>query len=223
MIAFMAATVLSAVSSAFSASNAAEQARMSAELNSMQHKANAEIARMNAAKVRSELVSESKAFEMQGAIQGFRDGAAMADTRAKQGGSGVYMNSASSYQVRMSENLMHKANMANIDANRIYNQTAKMNEAVGYEANALMEEGMASAMSMVGQSISPGKNAAISGALSFGTSIASGYASGALGEAVSQAPVMESFGSSVGAFDWTVPSMTPISAPVSANPFTIIP
>lgn len=179
MYAVVAMAALTAISSAFSASNAAKQAKLQAELSAMQHEANAEMARMNAAQKRFELVSQSKAYEMQGAIQGFKDGAAMADTRASQASSGVYMDSASSYQVRASQNMMHKATMANIDSNRIYNQTAMMNQALNYETTALIEDAQMSMMSGIASSINPSQAGFMSGALAFGTTMAAGWANGA--------------------------------------------
>lgn len=153
-------------------------ARAQYQLAATQAKNRAEIARMNAELSSMALLTNQAKLENQAALEGLRAGQEMAATRVSQAGSGVYMNSASSYEVRASQRFARAVDMANTEINRVTQLTADMATISNYQAQAIGFEGDARANQILADSINPHRNAfgsVLMNALSgFGNSVASG-------------------------------------------------
>lgn len=148
------------------------------QLAATQAKNSAAIARMNAELSAMTLLTNQARIENQAALEGFQAGQEMAATRVSQAGSGVYMNSASSYEVRASQRFARAVDMANTEINRVTQLTADMATISNYQAQAIGYEGEARANQILADSINPRRNffgSVLTNALSgFGNSVASG-------------------------------------------------
>lgn len=148
------------------------------QLAATQAKNSAEIARMNAELSAMTLLTNQARIENQAALEGFQAGQEMAATRVSQAGSGVYMNSASSYEVRASQRFARAVDMANTEINRVTQLTADMATISNYQAQAIGYMGDARANQILADSINPRRNffgSILTNALSgFGNSVASG-------------------------------------------------
>ena len=122
---------------------------------------------MNAELSAMALLTNQARIENQAALEGLQAGQEMAATRVSQAGSGVYMNSASSYEVRASQRFARAVDMANTEINRV----TQLTQAIGYM-------GEARANQILADSINPRRNAfgsVLMNALSgFGNSVAMG-------------------------------------------------
>lgn len=162
-----------------SASGAKSQAIASKYQNAMaanKAKYDARIARLNAKSQAFDTVANQLALEQQVSQRSLQEAAVMAQTRISHAASGVAMDSASKYEVRANQQLMHVAGMANAEMNRVQalnNDQLKMTQ---YRANALLSQAEAQASSIVADSIKPNRVLAqslltggIGGAAQFGT------------------------------------------------------
>lgn len=146
--------VLSGASQAKSQAMASKYQNMMAA-NQARHEA--KIAEINAGKQAMDTVSNQLALEQQTMQQALQDAAIMAQTKISHAGSGVAMDSASKYEVRANQKMMHIASMANAEANRVQaleNDRAKMMQ---YRTNAMMSRAGAEASSIVANSIHPNR------------------------------------------------------------------
>ena len=122
-----------------SASSAKSQAIASKYQNAMaanKAKYDARIAQLNAKSQAYDTVANQLALEQQVSQRSLQEAAVMAQTRVSHAASGVAMDSASKYEVRANQQLMHVAGMANAEMNRVQalnNDQLKMTQ---YRANA---------------------------------------------------------------------------------------
>lgn len=143
-----------------SASSARSQAIASKYQNAMaanKAKYDARIAQLNAKSQAFDTVANQIALEQQASQKSLQEAAVMAQTRISHAASGVAMDSASSYEVRANQQLMHVAGMANAEMNRVQalnNDQLKMTQ---YRANALLSRAEAQASSIVADSIKPNR------------------------------------------------------------------
>lgn len=143
-----------------SASSARSQAVASKYQNAMaanKAKYDARIAQLNAKSQAFDTVANQIALEQQASQKALQEAAVMAQTRVSHAASGVAMDSASSYEVRANQQLMHVAGMANAEMNRVQalnNDQLKMTQ---YRANALLSRAEAQASSIVADSIKPNR------------------------------------------------------------------
>lgn len=143
-----------------SASSARSQAIASKYQNAMaanKAKYDARIAQLNAKSQAFDTVANQIALEQQVSQRSLQEAAVMAQTRVSHAASGVAMDSASSYEVRANQQLMHVAGMANAEMNRVQalnNDQIKMTQ---YRANALLSRAEAQASSIVADSIKPNR------------------------------------------------------------------
>lgn len=143
-----------------SASGAKSQAIASKYQNAMaanKAKYDARIAQLNAKSQAYDTVANQIALEQQVSQRSLQEAAVMAQTRISHAASGVAMDSASSYEVRANQQLMHVAGMANAEMNRVQalnNDQLKMTQ---YRANALLSRAEAQASSIVADSIKPNR------------------------------------------------------------------
>ena len=143
-----------------SASSAKSQAIASKYQNAMaanKAKYDARIAQLNAKSQAFDTVANQIALEQQASQKSLQEAAVMAQTRISHAASGVAMDSASSYEVRANQQLMHVAGMANAELNRVQalnNDQLKMTQ---YRANALLSRAEAQASSIVADSIKPNR------------------------------------------------------------------
>lgn len=143
-----------------SASSARSQAIASKYQNAMaanKAKYDARIAQLNAKSQAFDTVANQIALEQQASQKSLQEAAVMAQTRISHAASGVAMDSASSYEVRANQQLMHVAGMANAELNRVQalnNDQLKMTQ---YRANALLSRAEAQASSIVADSIKPNR------------------------------------------------------------------
>lgn len=164
-------SVLGGLGSGLSAQQAAEQQKFQLSMSAQQHKYNSQTATINAQLAASTNYYNQLVAEKAATAQNLADGAAMASTITSQAGSGIFMNSASSYEVRANEKLMHKANLVNAETNRI-NELAAGNALVtNYMTTALTERAAGEADTIIASSIDPRKafwmSAAITGLSSY--------------------------------------------------------
>lgn len=159
---FMAIMAVVAIASQVlsSASGAKSQAIASKYQNAMaanKAKYDARIAQLNAKSQAYDTVANQIALEQQVSQRSLQEAAVMAQTRISHAASGVAMDSASSYEVRANQQLMHVAGMANAEMNRVQalnNDQLKMTQ---YRANALLSRAEAQASSIVADSIKPNR------------------------------------------------------------------
>lgn len=143
-----------------SASSAKSQAVASKYQNAMaanKAKYDSRIAQLNAKSQAYDTVANQIALEQQVSQRSLQEAAVMAQTRVSHAASGVAMDSASSYEVRANQQLMHVAGMANAEMNRVQalnNDQLKMTQ---YRANALLSQAEAQASSIVADSIKPNR------------------------------------------------------------------
>ena len=143
-----------------SASGARSQAIASKYQNAMaanKAKYDARIAQLNAKSQAFDTVANQIALEQQASQKALQEAAVMAQTRISHAASGVAMDSASKYEVRANQQLMHVAGMANAEMNRVQalnNDQLKMTQ---YRANALLSRAEAQASSIVADSIKPNR------------------------------------------------------------------
>lgn len=143
-----------------SASSAKSQAIASKYQNAMaanKAKYDARIAQLNAKSQAFDTVANQIALEQQASQKSLQEAAVMAQTRISHAASGVAMDSASLYEVRANQQLMHVAGMANAEMNRVQalnNDQLKMTQ---YRANALLSRAEAQASSIVADSIKPNR------------------------------------------------------------------
>ena len=143
-----------------SASSAKSQAIASKYQNAMaanKAKYDARIAQLNAKSQAYDTVANQIALEQQVSQRSLQEAAVMAQTKVSHAASGVAMDSASSYEVRANQQLMHVAGMANAEMNRVQalnNDQLKMTQ---YSANALLSRAEAQASSIVADSIKPNR------------------------------------------------------------------
>lgn len=143
-----------------SASSAKSQAIASKYQNAMaanKAKYDARIAQLNAKSQAFDTVANQIALEQQASQKALQEAAVMAQTRISHAASGVAMDSASKYEVRANQQLMHVAGMANAEMNRVQalnNDQLKMTQ---YRANALLSRAEAQASSIVADSIKPNR------------------------------------------------------------------
>lgn len=124
-----------------------------------QARGQAKLSRLNAQNASVSLLYNQARYENAAMQQGLAAAQQMAQTRVSQAGSGVYMNSTSSYEVRASERFAQAVNHANLEVNRV-NQLAEdkgaitqhLSDAVGYEGEARANE-------IIADSINPKRNA----------------------------------------------------------------
>ena len=137
-----------------SASSAKSQAIASKYQNAMaanKAKYDARIAQLNAKSQAYDTVANQIALEQQVSQRSLQE------AEVSHAASGVAMDSASSYEVRANQQLMHVAGMANAEMNRVQalnNDQLKMTQ---YRANALLSRAEAQASSIVADSIKPNR------------------------------------------------------------------
>lgn len=143
-----------------SASSAKSQAVASKYQNAMaanKAKYDARIARLNAKSQAFDTVANQIALEQQASQKALQEAAVMAQTRISHAASGVAMDSASKYEVRANQQLMHVAGMANAEMNRVQALNNDQLKVEQYRANALLSQAEAQASSIVADSIKPNK------------------------------------------------------------------
>lgn len=143
-----------------SASGAKSQAIASKYQNAMaanKAKYDARIAQLNAKSQAYDTVANQIALEQQVSQRSLQEAAVMAQTRISHAASGVAMDSASSYEVRANQQLMHVAGMANAEMNRVQALNNDQLKVQQYRANALLSQAEAQASSIVADSIKPNK------------------------------------------------------------------
>lgn len=151
-IAIMAA---SALSGGAQAKQQAENAKIQLQAQAAQADFKSKTAKLNAGAIAQNTVTEQQAYESQANIQALQDGFAMASQRASQGGSGVYLNSASKYETAASQKYIHSVNMANIETNRTNALAKSRSNMVGQMGSALVSKAQGEAALMVDASIDP--------------------------------------------------------------------
>ena len=148
------------------------------QLAATQAKNQAELSKMNAELSAMALLTNQARIENQAALEGLQAGQEMAATRVSQAGSGVYMNSASSYEVRASQRFARAVDMANTEINRVTQLTSDMATITNYQSQAIGYMGDARANQILADSINPHRNAfgsLLTNALSgFGNAVAMG-------------------------------------------------
>lgn len=152
---FVALTALSALSGGAQAKQQAENAKAQLQAQAAQAEFQSKTAKLNAGAIAQSTVTEQQAYESQASIQAMQDGFAMASQRASQGGSGVYLNSASKYEVAASQKYVHTVNMANIETNRTNALAKSRSNLTGQMGNALVSKAQGQAASMIDASIDP--------------------------------------------------------------------
>lgn len=135
----------------------AENAKFQMEGEAIKADYESKIAKLNAQGEAYAAITEQQKYVMQAAMQGIQDGAMMANETAVQAGSGVALNSASKYEVRANQNLMHQINMSNIGLNRIQALAQSRANMTNYMANSMVSQGKSTASSIIGASIDPGE------------------------------------------------------------------
>lgn len=145
------------IGGALSAGSQAHQSKMQNQMAANKAKYDARISRLNAKSQAYDAVANQIALEQQVSQRSLQEAAVMAQTRVSHAASGVALDSASSYEVRANQQLMHVAGMANAEMNRVQalnNDQLKMTQ---YRANALLSQAEAQASSIVADSINPNK------------------------------------------------------------------
>ena len=84
-----------------------------------QARGQAKLSRLNAQNASVSLLYNQARYENEAMQQGLAAAQKMAQTRVSQAGSGVYMNSTSSYEVWASERFAQAVNHANLELNRV--------------------------------------------------------------------------------------------------------
>lgn len=150
------------IGGALSAGSQAHQSKMQNQMAANKAKYDSRIARLNAKSQAYDAVANQIALEQQVSQRSLQEAAVMAQTRVSHAASGVALDSASSYEVRANQQLMHVAGMANAEMNRVQalnNDQLKMTQ---YRANALLSQAEAQASSIVADSINPNKQLMLS-------------------------------------------------------------
>lgn len=150
-----AAMAVSALAGGAQAKQQAENAKIQLQAQAAQAEFQSKTAKLNAGAIAQNTVTEQQAYESQATIQAIQDGAAMASQRAAQGGSGVYMNSASKYESSASQKYIHTVNMANIETNRTNALAKSRSNLTSQMGNALVSKAQGQAASMIDASIDP--------------------------------------------------------------------
>lgn len=153
----VAAIATQVLSSASGAQSQAVQSKMQNQMAANKAKYDSRIAQLNAKTQAFDTVANQIALEQEASQKALQEAAVMAQTRVSHAASGVAMDSASSYEVRANQQLMHVAGMANAEMNRVQalnNDQLKMTQ---YRANAMLSRAEAQASSIVADSIKPSK------------------------------------------------------------------
>lgn len=135
----------------------AQQQKFQNQMAAMKAKSEARIAEINAAQAAHDTVANQIALEQQTMQQALQDSAAMAATKISHAGSGVAMNSASKYEVRGNQKLMHVIGMANAEQNRVQalnNDNMRMAKS---EADAVVRRADAVANDVLAQAQHPNR------------------------------------------------------------------
>ena len=158
----VAAIATQVIGGALSAGSQAHQSKMQNQMAVNKAKYDARISQLNVKAQAYDAVANQIALEQQVSQRSLQEAAVMAQTRVSHAASGVAMDSASSYEVRANQQLMHVAGMANAEMNRVQalnNDQLKMTQ---YRANALLSQAEAQASSIVADSINPNKQLMLS-------------------------------------------------------------
>lgn len=121
------------------------------------------VARMNAQVTALERNAQMAALESQALQAGLKDAQVRSATYIQQANQGVALNSASKYQQRASQELMHVISQNNIDAQRVHNLSALENKKVNYMGQAIMEKGNALANNIGASSVNVFENRLLGG------------------------------------------------------------
>lgn len=110
-------------------------------------------ARMNAGAMAQERQSQMKVVENQALTVGLRDAQVRAASYVQQAAQGVALNSASKYQARASQELMHVINRNNIEANRVETLNSARSKISDQLGSSEAYKGKAAANTLLGASI----------------------------------------------------------------------
>lgn len=136
-----------------------KSSKMQYQAAASQARGQARLSRINAQLASASLLTNQARAENAAMQQGLAAAQQMASTRVSQAGSGVYMNSTSSYEVRASERFAQAVNHANMEVNRV-NQLAEDKAAITQNlSDAIGYEGTARANEIIADSINPQRNA----------------------------------------------------------------
>lgn len=153
MPAFMAS--MQAISNTATGYYGSKTAKAQYQAAAAQARGQAKLSRLNAQNASVSLLYNQARYENAAMQQGLAAAQQMAQTRVSQAGSGVYMNSTSSYEVRASERFAQAVNHANLEVNRV-NQLAEDKGAITQHlSNAVGYEGEARANDIMADSINP--------------------------------------------------------------------
>lgn len=150
------------IGGALSAGSQAHQSKMQNQMAANKAKYDARISRLNARSQAFDTVANQIALEQQASQKALQEAAVMAQTRISHAASGVAMDSASKYEVRANQQLMHVAGMANAEMNRVQALNNDQLKVEQYRANALLSQAEAQASSIVADSINPNKQLMLS-------------------------------------------------------------
>lgn len=115
----------------------------------------AKVARANANIAASDLVSNQLAVERNAAIQGMQAAKTMAGTRASMASSGVYLNSASKYEVQASQRFSQAVNLGALQENQANQLAADKNKIASYLGQSILQEAAAKTNRSLAGSINP--------------------------------------------------------------------
>lgn len=159
--------VLGAISAGIQAKQQAQLQKFQYEQAKMRAEYSAKANELNAKAAYSDMIYNQIAMEQQAAAKGLAAAQQMANTRVQIAASGVYMNSASKYEVQASEKFTQAVNHATMEQNRVNQQLQDKNKVTSFLGQAVLDRGMASANTTLGGAINPGQSfvAAAFGAL----------------------------------------------------------
>lgn len=152
-----AAITMSVLSGASQARSQAQAQKFQNQMAAMKARSEARIADINAATSAHDTVMNQISLQQQVMSQALQDGAAMATTKISHAGSGVAMDSASKYEERGNQKLMHVIGMANAEANRVQALNNDNMKTMQYRANAIVNRAGAAANSILADAQHPNR------------------------------------------------------------------
>lgn len=150
-------SISSGITAGIKAKTQAAAARYQYESASLRAGYQAEVARLNAQVAASDLVTNQLAMERNAAVQGMQAAKSMAGMRASMASSGVYMNSASKYEVQASQRFSHAVDLSALRENQTHQLGVDQNKIVSYLGQTILQEAAAKANSTLAGTINPGR------------------------------------------------------------------